>query len=482
MVIFRTRLISIGRRAWSVALVGFLLLLGSLFSQAAEGSKNFQLDWNPSKQTLSASIDGVPLTQVLQKLVSLTGWQVRVEPDLQYSVFAKFRDLPVSKGLRRLFGTLNFALLEETCGRYVLYVFQGSIHDATQLIHPLSPSSKPRPHVIPNELIVWLAPDAPISIEELARQLKAQIVAGISNLRAYRLRFPSAAAAQAARKILQAMDGVSFGVNESFPWPELLTRAAPTTAVPTIPIRPAKRSGSTPIVALVDTPVRTDDPQVKAFLLPEINIVEPKSIPSDRPTHGTSMAVAVLQGLASRVESGSEVPVRILPINVYPDEQSTTTFEIIAGIDAAIRSGADVINLSLGSDVDHPLIRQLIQAGTAQGIVFVAAAGNEPTGRPIYPAAYPEVTAVTALEPDGSVAPYANRGPFVDVAAPGTTPVIYQNKIYWVEGTSPAAAFASGVAAWTILTRHEHGPAVLEELKQELPPTPEATNAPPPQP
>src|SRR5256885_9296322 len=86
------------------------------------------------------------------------------------------------------------------------------------------------------------------------------------------------------------------------------------------------------------------------------------------------------------------------------------------------------------------LFRSIIKSGAAQGVLFFAAAGNEPTTAPSYPAAYPEVVAVTAGTRDGAIASYANRGDFVDLAAPGTSLVFFNGTSWMVTGTSTSTA------------------------------------------
>jgi|YelNatPaOPRAMG01_1025707.scaffolds.fasta_scaffold207873_1 hypothetical protein len=126
----------------------------------------------------------------------------------------------------------------------------------------------------------------------------------------------------------------------------------------------------------------------------------------------------------------------------------STTFDVAAGIAAAVNDGAQIINLSLGTPIDSPVLKGVVEEVTRQGVVIVAAAGNEPTTVPVYPAAYSSVVAVTALDPaTGTVAPYANRGDFVDMAAPGISAVPYGGKVYVVVGTSPAAAYVTGLLA-----------------------------------
>ena len=79
---------------------------------------------------------------------------------------------------------------------------------------------------------------------------------------------------------------------------------------------------------------------------------------------------------------------------------------------------------------------------------FLAAAGNEPTGLPVYPAAQSEVVGVTALNRNGQrVASYANNANFVEVAAPGVGVTVLNNQTYFGTGTSFSTAYTAGVAA-----------------------------------
>jgi hypothetical protein len=125
----------------------------------------------------------------------------------------------------------------------------------------------------------------------------------------------------------------------------------------------------------------------------------------------------------------------------------TTTFELANGIYKAINGGAMIINLSLGSEGSTTMLYQVIQSGHEQGVLFFGAAGNQPGKTPTYPAAYPEVVAVTAGDARGNLAPYANSGDFVDVIAPGSATVNFNNQAWRVAGTSTSTAYATGMAA-----------------------------------
>jgi hypothetical protein len=180
------------------------------------------------------------------------------------------------------------------------------------------------------------------------------------------------------------------------------------------------------------------------------------------------MSATLLRGLASLAGAGAETPVRLLPVDVYGGQDSTTSFEMALGIQAAINQGAQIVNLSLGGADPNPFVHRLIQAGRERGVVFLAAAGNAPVTDPTYPAAYPEVIAVTALNRRGEVAAYANRGDFVDVGAPGASVVVFQGQPYLVVGTSPATANASALAAYLAATSGLRGAELDAAVRARL--------------
>src|SRR5262249_33389356 len=127
----------------------------------------------------------------------------------------------------------------------------------------------------------------------------------------------------------------------------------------------------------------------------------------------------------------------------------TTTQILMTAVNWAVNNGAKILNMSFIGAHDLAL-QQLLNAATQRGILIVAAAGNGgPTAPPVYPAAYPGVIAVTAVDEFDRRYEYANRGSYIAVAAPGVdilTPV-EQGGYAYVSGTSFAAAYVSGIAA-----------------------------------
>jgi serine protease len=155
-----------------------------------------------------------------------------------------------------------------------------------------------------------------------------------------------------------------------------------------------------------------------------------------------------------------------LPVDVYGSGESTTTYEVMEGVLAAINAGANPINLSLGGTGESTMLGSLIQEGVQKGIVFVAAAGNTPGEGDVYPASYPGVLSVTASTQtvNGPItsstggatqlASYANDPAGTAVIAPGTSLVQWNGQTWEVEGTSPATASTTGTIADLVNQNH----------------------------
>ncbi|MDD9867435.1 MAG: S8 family serine peptidase, partial [Verrucomicrobiales bacterium] len=110
-------------------------------------------------------------------------------------------------------------------------------------------------------------------------------------------------------------------------------------------------------------------------------------------------------------------------------------------------------------------------AGSKEGVLFLAAAGNEPTGQPVYPAAQKEVIGVTALNRNGQrVASYANNGNFVEAAAPGVGVTVLHNQTFYGTGTSFSTAYTAGVAAGISSTQGLTTPQVRDAITKNMRP------------
>ena len=134
-----------------------------------------------------------------------------------------------------------------------------------------------------------------------------------------------------------------------------------------------------------------------------------------------------------------------MAIRIVGDSGFTSNYTLMRGIDYAIQEEARVISLSWGSETSSPMLETTIDYATDNGLILVAAAGNAPTGKPVYPAAYENVIGVGALTPDGKPWDQSNYGDFVAVYAPGLAemPVGYQGDPGTYVGTSIATAYTA---------------------------------------
>jgi serine protease len=143
-------------------------------------------------------------------------------------------------------------------------------------------------------------------------------------------------------------------------------------------------------------------------------------------THVTGTIAADMDntlGVAGVTQASQVMPLRALGIGGGTEYDVLQAVRYAAGL--ANDSGtlpaqkADVINLSLGGGGFSQTAQDVFSAARVQGLIVVAAAGNESTTVPTYPAAYDGVVSVSAVDINGNLAWYSNTGPTIDVAAPG---------------------------------------------------------------
>ena len=432
-------------------------VLGTAADEPQADTPGIGLKWE-ADGTASAQLEKCSLEKVLQSLSEQGRWQIFVEPELRLQVTTRFKNLTHSQALRRLLSDVNFAIIPSPKASSRLLVYKTSSEKAVVRIIPTNRLAKLKkvrikPGKIPNELVVTLEPGSGIDIDALAAELGAKIVGKIDGLDIYRLRFENEQQAGKAEALLEKNEGIaSVDSNYGISRPDTLTPVG--LAAPPLNLRPSSADDDGIVIGLVDSSVQRQGSQVSDFLLQEISMAGAPADSSDQVNHGTSMAETILRGLSASLDGEQETSVKILPIDVYGQSESTSTFEVAQGVQAAIEAGADIISLSLGSDEQNDLMRAVIQAGASSGVLFLAAAGNEPTGHPVYPAAQSEVIGVTALNRSGrSVANYANSGNFVEAAAPGAGVTVFNNQTFYGTGTSFSTAYVAGVAAGIASTK-----------------------------
>lgn len=420
-------------------IAGFCLAL--LVCGAAHGADS--LKWDGASNTVAAEVQSWTVPDVLQQVAGATGWQIFLDPEITNRVPAKFSGKQPGDALRSLLGGYNYALVPDTKGPSRLFVFRTSREQATRAIAPPAKLAKKKSSRIANELIVTLKPGE--KIEDLAKRLGAKVVGRSDAQNTYRLRFDDEQATETARSSLQDDSAVEdIDGNFTVPRPDVVQPldmpGGPLNLTPKV-----TPDGKYVVVGLVDSPLQPKEGNLSQFL-------HPSTAPGDLKeggdlSHGTSMAAAILRAVSAGSADNTTI-VRILPINVFTgDAEQTTTFDIAKGIFDVVSKGANPVNLSLGGDGDSSFLHKTIKSAHEQGVTFFGAAGNDGGSAPTFPAAYSEVTAVTALDKNGKLAPYATFGDWVDVAAPGYVNVSFNGQLYSVLGTSTATALVSGKAA-----------------------------------
>ncbi|GGI07089.1 hypothetical protein GCM10011354_22350 [Egicoccus halophilus] len=178
---------------------------------------------------------------------------------------------------------------------------------------------------------------------------------------------------------------------------------------------------------------------------------------SDRGGHGTFVAGVAAASPTARV-TGIAPGARIRPYQVFDFAGCASPTAVAAGIDAAVRDGVHVLNLSLGGlgRTPPPIAEALVRAQQAATVVIAAAGNDGLVDRPAYPAEHASTIAVGATDASGVRTPYSNRASWLDLVAPGGNGTTEASGIlglgergdYGVEnGTSFAAPVVSGAAA-----------------------------------
>ena len=400
------------------------------------------LVWQAASNNVSADVRGEALWPLLTDIAHQTGWHIFVEPGIDRKTDVKFSGLTGGEALKKLLGDLNFAYVPKTNEADQLYVFATTIRAATQRVNLGVTNKTEVAKHIANELILKVKPGT--DIDALAKMLGAKIIGRDDKLGIYRLQFDDAAATDLALEKLKADSSVAtVEYNYLFDPPVNPQRVANApNGSAALSLNPPGDTGRV-IVGLVDTAIQPLGNGLDKFILQPISVAGEANPNSAEPTHATSMAPTILNGVGAQSGNPSVV---IQPVDVYGPDTLASTWNVARGIQAAVNAGANPINMSFGGSTDSEILNQVIQDAEAKGIVFFGAAGNQPVATRTYPAADAGVIAVAATQ-GGQLAAYSNYGSFIAIALPGTSVVTIGNSSWVVQGTSPATAYASGIAA-----------------------------------
>jgi thermitase len=196
-------------------------------------------------------------------------------------------------------------------------------------------------------------------------------------------------------------------------------------------------------VAVLDSGI-TDHETLNGLRREQIKMVDGQAEPHG---HGTSMA-SLIGGRVYPAE-GVAPGVELLDIWVADAQGMSNTALVATGIMTAVDKGAQVINISLGSFGSSLMLQNAVQYAINNGVVIVAAAGNEQLDQLAFPAAYPGVIAVAAVDNQRRQAYFSNSGKGLTLAAPGVGIISAYpgGQVVVGSGTSQATAITSGAVA-----------------------------------
>lgn len=225
----------------------------------------------------------------------------------------------------------------------------------------------------------------------------------------------------------------------------------PLTQVPTV-WDTTTGSGDV-VVAVVDTGVHAAHADLSGVsYVAEYDFVDGDTTADDQNGHGTA-AIGVIASQHNTIgTAGVCQTCRIMPLKAMGADGTGSHSAIAAAIHHAVDNGADIINLSLGSEASTTTLHTAVRRAESAGILVVAAAGNSGVQTQFYPAGYPEVLGVAASDAGDGRYSWSNYGTWVSVAAPGCNITSgyapATNQVGYTDfcGTSSAAPFTAGIA------------------------------------
>ena len=430
--------------------------------------------------------DQTPLVDVLGQFARV-GVEVRLDPRIQSTVTGTARGLELDQALEELLEPYDYLLtwkvLRGPLGRVPkleeIQVFlpggkgsarpipsRSTVFDATRGVLGASPE------FVKDELLVAARPGTTYErFRRLLDEIGGMIVDVDAATGIYLIRFPPGTNVEALLEQIARNDLVAHAeLNQVTRLPRL---AASEAGIPALPdVRPPA-DGSVP-VAVLDSGL---DPAagLSGLVSAGWDAVDPARALSDPVGHGTQMAMLASGLLPADGLPAAADPLPLVSIRTFDAEGKTSNFAILQALAYASQAGAKVVNMSWGSETDSDFMRAAIQKAVDRGLILVAAAGNRPSGRPVYPAAYPGVVAVAGVGTDGQPWRDSNRGSFVDVSAPAAAvfPVGSEGPAGAYVGTSiSSAAVAHALAQYVGRNPGASAAAAVEALKKALSPAP----------
>jgi len=401
------------------------------------------------------------LKSILERIAE-QGVKVRMDPEVNARITASFQDRDIQGALDSILRGLNHVLVWETIPGPLgdlprlaeIHVFRPGRKDGMETLERspnLTIARNPRDGslYVDNEILIRLREGSTLQdLQGILNRIHGWLEDSYPLLGLYKVRLPPGSDVPGLSETLKEHPRVAE-TEPNFVYPLPVPEAGDDStqrAVPDVVAHTVERDVS---IAVLDSGLAANS-SLRSLVKASLDALDPERPISDSLGHGTQMAYiasGVVRPLGVRAPPEAQRP--IIAVRAFDDKGFTSSFLIMEAMDFAMKNGARVMSLSWGSETRSRFLDEAFTRASKKGLIFVASAGNEPTGRPVYPAAYESVIGVGATSPDGTMWEKSNSGDFVSLYAPGFAflPVGYKGDPGTYGGTSISAAFVANLAA-----------------------------------
>lgn len=444
-----------------------VVLLLAAPNPARAGFPVFRLDHD----RIWLDVQELPVTELLG-LFSAAGVAVQVDPSVHKTVAGRYDNADVERVLAALLAPYSFVLewrrekgplgeLTRLTGIRVFREGRAAAVEPLRVARRVQTTPDGRARYAAREILVGFAPGATVEhLKALLAQMGGTLIAVDADLGLYRILLPEGAnVPELAAQLARDPNLAAAEPNWIYDLPEMRQSGGDGNGTTAWQLS----SAAAPVaVAVLDSGVAID-PALNGALLSVFNALDPSAVGAvDTLGHGTLMA-KLASGLIDPFGTGEVRGVPVVAVKAFADDGMTDTFTLVEAVSHALKNSNGPISLSWGTEEPSRFLQAAIDRALSEGRPVLAAVGNENTGRPFYPAAFPGVLGVAASGPDGQLADYSNRGEFVDLIAPGTAG--------GASGTSVATAVAANLLAQVMQEKGVDGAEAIRILRNAAGPS-----------
>ncbi|MDG0873000.1 S8 family peptidase [Paenibacillus thiaminolyticus] len=220
-------------------------------------------------------------------------------------------------------------------------------------------------------------------------------------------------------------------------------------------------------IGVIDTGADYRHPDLRQSLMRGVNFVHRGMPPYDDNGHGTHIAGTIAAANQMYGIIGVAPRALIHPVKSFDENGAAYVSDIINGIEWCVRNGMHIINMSFGMKSRSKSLLQAVTQAYQSGVTVVASSGNDAKRKSVdYPARYSQTISVGATDRLRRIAPFSNRGQFVDIYAPGEKIVSswIKGQYHEMSGTSMATSHISGAIALLLAVRPRLKPGEIKAL------------------